>query len=106
MKKSIMRQGSLLFLLVFFASCASVSTYRVIDPNLKVHHYNHDSYKDLALLKVGTTTKLYCSKHDELEDITVQHIHLNVKQDTQLTISDPYPVQDTPQQDTFNSQRN
>ena len=82
MKKSIMRKGSLLFILVFITSCTSVSTYRVIDSNLKVHHYNHDSYKDLALLKVGTTTKLYCSKHDELEDITVKHIHLNVKQDT------------------------
>lgn len=105
MKKSVKHQAILFFLLVFISSCASVTTYQVIDSNFKLHHYNRDDYKDLALLKVGTTTKLYCTKHDVLEDIKVRHIHLDGRQDTQLTVSDPYPIQDAPEQDTFNSQR-
>jgi len=41
-----------------------------------------------------------------VETITYKNSYRDGKQQRDYIISNPYPIQDTPQQDTFNSQRN
>ncbi|MBT3495910.1 MAG: hypothetical protein HOL27_03735 [Candidatus Marinimicrobia bacterium] len=106
MKKMVKNSAIIFLLFVFMTSCASKASYLIIDKNIKLHEYNSDHVKDLAYLEVGTVTKLYCITHSELENIIVRNYHKDGHQKTNLEISDPYPIQDTPQQDTFNSQRN
>ncbi len=106
MKKALKHLSILFLLIVFMTGCARKMTYPLIDTKFKLHEYNSAQIKDLAFIKIGTTTQLYCSKHSEWENIKVKNIHHEWRQRTNYAISDPYPIQDAPQQDTFNSQRN
>ncbi|MBT3591084.1 MAG: hypothetical protein HOK52_02720 [Candidatus Marinimicrobia bacterium] len=102
MKKSLIIQAILALLFIFMTGCASKKIYPVIDTKFKLHEYDYAHVKDLAFIKIGTTTQLYCIKHSDWENIKVKKYH---HEDTDFTISDPYPNQGTPEQDTFNSQR-
>ena len=61
--------------------------------------------KEIFFLKSPDSISKKCIKHSEVEKISYKVRHREGKDQRDYEISDPYPIQDTPQEDTFNSQR-
>ena len=77
----------------------------ILSTNLKLHHYSDDDYKEIFYLKNKKSITKHCTRHDKLETLKKVNRSREGGSQTDFQISDPYPIQDTPQQDTFNSQR-
>ena len=77
----------------------------IVSTNLKLHHYSDEDYKEIFFLQSPDSISKKCIKHSEVEKISYKVRHREGKNQREYEISDPYPIQDTPQQDTFNSQR-
>ena len=79
----------------------------ILSTNLKLHHYSDDDYKEIFYLKNKKSITKHCTRHSKLEDIKKsKRYRPEGGQETIYKVSNPYPIQDTPQQDTFNIQRN
>jgi len=90
----------LLFSFVLF-----ITGGHLIDTKFKVHHYSDEDYKEIFFLQAKKEISKECIKHSVVKTITYKNSYREGKQQRDYTISNPYPIQDTPQQDTFNSQR-
>ena len=77
----------------------------LIDTKLGLHHYSDDDYKEIFYLKNKKQISKECIRHSKLEVIKKLRVNSAGSQGDIFKVSDPYPIQDTPQQDTFNSQR-
>ena len=78
----------------------------ILSTNLKLHHYSDDDYKEIFYLKNKKSITKHCTRHDKLETLKkVNRSRSEGGQETLYKIHDPYPQHDSPQQDTFNSQR-
>ena len=81
----------------------------VLDTKLGLHHYGDEDYKEIFFLESKDLITNKCTRHDKIEDIKKIIYYSPNKANAQMNmkykIHDPYPHQDPPQQDTFNSQR-
>ena len=77
----------------------------LVDTNFGLHHYSDEDYKDLWYLENKKSITKHCTRHDKLETLKKVRRSREGGSQTDFQISDPYLIQDTPQQDTFNSQR-
>ena len=81
----------------------------VLDTKLRLHHFNDEDYKEIFFIESKDSIKRKCTRHDKIEDIKKIIYYRPNKASDQMVmkykIHDPYPYQDSPQQDTFNSQR-
>ena len=78
----------------------------ILSTNLKLHHYSDDDYKEIFYLKNKKSITKHCTRHDKLETLKkVNRSRPEGGSQTDFQIHDPYPQHDSPQQDTFNSQR-
>ena len=77
----------------------------LVDTDFGLHHYSDKDYKDLWYLENKKSITKHCTRHDKLETLKKVRRSREGGSQTDFQISDPYPIQDTPQQDTFNSQR-
>ena len=78
----------------------------VIDTKLGLHHYSDEDYKEIFFLESKDSITKNCTRHSKVEDIKkIIYYRPNGDRVKQYEIKDPYPYQDTPDQDTFNSQR-
>ena len=77
----------------------------VIDTKFGLHHYSDEDYKEIFFLQSPDSISKKCIKHSEVEKISYKNLHREGKNQRDYEISDPYPIQDKPQEDTFNSQR-
>ncbi len=77
----------------------------VIDTKFGLHHYSDEDYKEIFFLQSPDSISKKCIKHSVVEKISYKNLHREGKNQRDYDISNPYPIQDTPQQDTFNSQR-
>ncbi|MDP6268723.1 MAG: hypothetical protein QGF47_13830 [Arenicellales bacterium] len=77
----------------------------VIDTKFGLHHYSDEDYKEIFFLQSPDSISKKCIKHSVVEKISYKNLHREGKNQRDYEISDPYPIQDKPQEDTFNSQR-
>ena len=77
----------------------------VIDTKFGLHHYSYEDYKEIFFLQSPDSISKKCIKHSVVEKISYKNLHREGKNQRDYEISDPYPIQDKPQEDTFNSQR-
>ena len=81
----------------------------VIDTKLRLHHYSDEDYKEIFFLDRKDSINKTCTRHSEIEDVKKIIYYSPNKNDREefvnYEIHVPYTYQDTPQQDTFNSQR-
>ena len=92
-----------------FSVALFVNGGHVIDTRLGLHHYSDEDYKEIFFLKSKDSLSKNCIRHSKIEDIK-KIIYYRPNEDgremvTSYKVNEPYPHQDTPQQDTFNSQR-
>ena len=92
-----------------FSIALFVNGAHVIDTRLGLHHYSDEDYKEIFFLKSKDSLSKNCIRHSKIEDIK-KIIYYRPNEDggemvTSYKVNEPYPHQDTPQQDTFNSQR-
>ena len=78
----------------------------IISANFKLHHYSDEDYKEIFYLKNKKSISKKCLKHSKVETLKKVRRSREGGSQTDFQIHNPYPIQDTPQQDTFNSQRN
>ena len=90
---------------LLFSMALFITGGHLLDNKLKLHHYSDKDYKEIFFLQAKKEISKECIKHSVVETITYKNSHRDGKQQRDYTISNPYPIQDTPQQDTFNSQR-
>jgi hypothetical protein len=90
---------------LLFSIALFINGGHLIDNKFKVHHYSDEDYKEIFFLQAKKEISKECTKHSIVETITYKNSHRDGKTQRNYSISDPYPIQDTPQQDTFNSQR-
>ena len=91
---------------IFLSLSLFITGGHLVDTNLGLHHYSDDDYKDLWYLENKKSITKHCTRHDKLETLKkVNRSRSEGGQDTLYKIHDPYPQHDSPQQDTFNSQR-
>mgnify|MGYP001171888254 FL=1 len=93
----------------FFSIALFITGGHVVDSKFGLHHYSDEDYKEIFCLKREDSISKNCIRHSKIEDIN-KIIYYRPNEDggemvTSYKIYDPYPHQDTPQQDTFNSQR-
>ena len=91
---------------LLFSMALFITGGHLLDNKLKLHHYSDKDYKEIFFLQAKKEVSKECIKHSVVETITYKNMNRDGKQQRDYTISNPYPIQDTPQQDTFNSQRN
>tara|TARA_B100001750_G_scaffold229037_1_gene224053 strand:+ start:1193 stop:1483 length:291 start_codon:yes stop_codon:yes gene_type:complete len=89
-----------------FSLSLFVSGGHIIDTKLGLHHYSDEDYKEIFFLKNKKSISKECIRHSKLEVIKKLNRSREGVQETIYKVSDPYPIQDTQQQDTFNIQRN
>ena len=90
---------------LLFSIVLYITGGHLIDNKFKVHHYSDEDYKEVFFLQAKEQTIKKCLKHSKMETIEYKNIPREGGTQRNYTISNPYPIQDTPQQDTFNSQR-
>ena len=90
---------------LLFSIVLYITGGHLIDNKFKVHHYSDEDYKEVFFLQAKAQTIKKCLKHSKMETIEYKNIPREGGTQRNYSISDPYPIQDTPQQDTFNSQR-
>ena len=91
---------------LLFSMALFITGGHLLDNKLKLHHYSDKDYKEIFFLQAKKEVSKECIKHSVVETITYKNMNRDGKQQRDYTISNPYPIQDTPQQDTFNIQRN
>jgi len=91
---------------VLFSGVLFITGGHLLDNKLKLHHYSDKDYKEIFFLQAKKEVSKECIKHSVVETITYKNMNRDGKTQRDYTISNPYPIQDTPQQDTFNGQRN
>ncbi len=90
-----------------FSITLLISGGHLVSTNFKLHHYSDTDYKEIFYLKNKKSITKHCTRHSTLEDIKKSNrSRPEGGQETIYKVSNPYPIQYTPQQDTFNSQRN
>ena len=90
---------------LLFSMAVFITGGHIIDTKLGLHHYSDEDYKEIFFLKKNKSTSKECIRHSKLEVIKKLRVNSASGQGDIFKVSDPYPIQDTPQQDTFNSQR-
>tara|TARA_Y100000758_G_scaffold144191_1_gene102206 strand:+ start:99 stop:392 length:294 start_codon:yes stop_codon:yes gene_type:complete len=91
---------------IFLILSLFITGGHLVDTNFGLHHYSDDDYKDLWYLENKKSITKHCTRHDKLETLKkVNRSRSEGGQETLYKIHDPYPQHDSPQQDTFNSQR-
>ena len=91
---------------IFLSLSLFITGGHLVDTNFGLHHYSDDDYKEIFYLKNKKSITKHCTRHSKLEDIKKSNrSRPEGGQETIYKVSNPYPIQDTPQQDTFNSQR-
>ena len=90
---------------LLFSMAVFITGGHIIDTKLGLHHYSDDDYKDIFYLKNKKQITKKCIRHSKVETIKKVRRFREGGSQTDFQIFDPYPIQDTPQQDTFNSQR-
>ena len=88
-----------------FSMALFITGGHLIDTEFGLHHYSDDDYKDIFYLKNKKQITKKCIRHSKVETIKKVRRFREGGSQTDFQIFDPYPIQDTPQQDTFNSQR-
>ena len=93
----------------FFSIALFITGGHVVDSKFGLHHYSDADYKEIFFLKREDSISKNCIRHSKIEDIN-KIIYYRPNEDgremvTSYKVNEPYPHQDTPQQDTFNSQR-
>ena len=88
-----------------FSMTLFITGGHLIDTEFGLHHYSDDDYKDIFYLKNKKQITKKCIRHSKVETIKKVRRFREGGSKTDFQIFDPYPIQDTPQQDTFNSQR-
>ena len=91
---------------LLFSMALFITGGHLLDNKLKLHHYSDKDYKEIFFLQAKKEVSKECIKHSVVETITYKNMNRDGKTQREYTISNPYPIQDTPQQDTFNIQRN
>ena len=92
---------------LLFSMTLFITGGHLIDTKFGLHHYSDDDYKEIFYLKNKKSITKHCTRHSKLEDIKKSNRPRSEGgQETIYKVSNPYPIQDTPQQDTFNIQRN
>ena len=77
----------------------------LMDTKLGLHHYSDDDYKEIFYLKNKKQISKKCIRHSKVETLKKVRRFREGGSQTDFQIHDPYPQHDSPQQDTFNSQR-
>ena len=91
---------------IFLILSLFITGGHLVDTNFGLHHYSDDDYKDLWYLENKKSITKHCTRHDKLETLKkVNRSRPEGGSQTDFQIHDPYPQHDSPQQDTFNSQR-
>ena len=90
---------------LLFSMAVFITGGHIIDTKLGLHHYSDEDYKEIFFLKNKKSISKECIRHSKLEVIKKLRVNNAGGQGDIFKVSDPYPIQDTPQQDTFNSQR-
>jgi len=90
---------------LLFSMALFITGGHLLDNKLKLHHYSDKDYKEIFFLQAKKEVSKECIKHSVVETITYKNMNRDGKTQRDYTISNPYPIQDTPQQDTFNNQR-
>ena len=88
-----------------FSMTLFITGGHLIDTEFGLHHYSDEDYKDIFYLKNKKQITKKCIRHSKVETIKKVRRFREGGSQTDFQIFDPYPIQDTPQQDTFNSQR-
>jgi len=91
---------------LLFSITLLISGGHLVSTNLKLHHYSDEDYKEIFYLKNKKSITKHCTRHDKLETLKKVRRSREGGSQTDFQIHNPYPIQDTPQQDTFNNQRN
>jgi hypothetical protein len=91
---------------LLFSLALFITGGHLVDTKFGLHKYSEQDYKEIFYLKNKKSISKNCIRHSKVETITYKNIHRDGKTQRDFTISDPYPIQDTPHQDTFNNQRN
>ena len=98
-----------MILKAFFSIALFINGGHVIDTKLRLHHYSDEDYKEIFFLTSKDSISKNCIRHSKLEVIKkIKSYRPNEDGGEMVTnykVIEPYPHQDTPQQDTFNSQR-
>jgi len=90
---------------LLFSMALFITGGHLVDTKFRLHHYSDEDYKEIFYLKNKKTISKECLKHSKVETLKKIRRSREGNIETTYRISDPYPIQDTPQQDTFNSQR-
>ena len=89
-----------------FSLALFITGGHLMDTKLGLHHYSDEDYKEIFYLKNKKSITKHCTRHDKLETLKkVNRSRPEGGSQTDFQIHDPYPQHDSPQQDTFNSQR-
>ena len=92
-----------------FSIALFINGGHIIDTKLGLHHYSDEDYKEIFFLESKDSITKNCTRHSKIEDVK-KIIYYRPNEDggemvTRYKIHNPYPHHDSPQQDTFNSQR-
>ena len=92
-----------------FSIALFINGGHIIDTKLGLHHYSDEDYKEIFFLESKDSISKNCIRHSKIEDVK-KIIYYRPNEDggemvTRYKIHNPYPHHDSPQQDTFNSQR-
>ena len=94
---------------ILFNIALFINGGHVMDTKLGLHYYSDEDYKEIFFLESKDSITWKCIRHDKIEDIKKIIYYSPNKDSAQVAVKykihDPYPYQDSPQQDTFNSQR-
>ena len=88
-----------------FSFALFINGGHLIDNKFKVHHYSDEDYKEIFFLQSLHSISKKCIKHSKVEKISYKVRHREGKDQRNYEISNPYSIEDTPQEDTFHSQR-
>ena len=94
---------------ILFSIALFITGGHLIDIKLGLLHISDDDYKEIFCLKNKVSISKNCIRHSKLEVIKkIKSYRPNEDGGEMVTnykVIEPYPHQDTPHQDTFNSQR-
>ena len=90
---------------LLFSMTLFITGGHLIDTKFGLHHYSDEDYKEIFYLKNKKQITKKCIRHSKVETLKKVRRSREGGSQTDFQIHNPYPIQDTPQQDTFNSQR-
>ena len=90
---------------LLFSMTLFITGGNLIDTKFGLHKYSEQDYKEIFYLKNKKQISKKCIRHSKVETLKKVRRFREGGSQTDFQISNPYPIQDTPQQDTFNSQR-